>query len=136
MTRMEVITEHLLAKGAQYSGNAGDLIVTDKFTEHIFRNLAPSVRVREWKSGMIEILFVGHEIAAGDVSNQKDFERMPPLKDVLLWIDNDCMSLGKTVTIKTQAPSRRDKLCTCLRNGLGPNEHYSNCPTLRNSRSR
>lgn len=88
MTRIEKIVAHLKAKGAQHIGDAGDKIVTHKFTEYVFRRLNPSVRVREWHNGgMIEVLFVGHEICAGN--NRDPFPKMPDMEKVLEWIDND-----------------------------------------------
>lgn len=91
MTRVDKIIMHLKAKGAHYIGDAGDRIVTDKFTEYVFRRLTPSVRVREWDSGLIEILFVGQEICAGQTRDE--FHKMPDMDEVMRWIDNDTMAI-------------------------------------------
>lgn len=91
MTRVEKIVAHLKAKGAQHIGDAGDKIITEKFTEYVFRMLNPSVRVREWRDGMIEVLFVGHEICAG--ANHDSFSKMPEMEKVLQWIDNDTQAI-------------------------------------------
>jgi hypothetical protein len=96
MTRLEKIIAHLKAKGAQYIGDAGDKIVSDKFTEHVFRNLSPSVRVREYSHGLLEVLFVSHEICAG--MSRDAFHKMPPMDDVLQWIDNDTQSIPQERT--------------------------------------
>jgi hypothetical protein len=65
VTRIDKIIEHLKSRGAQYLGSAGDRIPSEAFTEHVFRKLTPSVRVRVYEGGGIEILFVPHEICAG-----------------------------------------------------------------------
>jgi len=88
MTRLEAIIAHLKAKGAQYLGDAGDKIVTEKFTEHIFRRLIPSVRVREYKDGgLIEILFVSQELCAGQ--NDRNFFKTPDMEWVRKTIDEE-----------------------------------------------
>jgi hypothetical protein len=88
MTRLERITQHLLAKGAQYNGDVGDKLVTDKFTELTFRRLIPSVRVREYKNGLLEILFVEEMCAGG---NRDAWERMPDMDWVLKTIDENVL---------------------------------------------
>jgi hypothetical protein len=90
MTRTDKIIAHLKAKGAQYFGDACDKIITDKFTEHVFRNLDPSVRVREWNHGIVEIFFV-HEICAG--GNRDAFHKVPDMEWVLQMIDEELKPL-------------------------------------------
>jgi hypothetical protein len=103
MTRFEAITQHLLAKGAQ----PALLLVTDKFTEHIFYRLMPSVRVRNYtKSGMIEILFVREMCAGG---KDDDFHKMPEMDWVLKTIDEHVkpQPAGDSVTSTLHWPAER-----------------------------
>jgi hypothetical protein len=86
--RMHKIIDHLRARGAQYVGDAGDKIDSTEFTEHVFRNLVPSVRVREYRSGIIELLFVPEEMCAG--SSGDKFHQMPDMDWVLKTIDERC----------------------------------------------
>ena len=87
MNRLDKIIGHLLAKGAQYNGDVGDRIETDVFTEHIFRRLIPSVRVRVYKSGMLEILFC-EEMCPGGI--RTPFDKVPDMDWVLKTIDEHC----------------------------------------------
>jgi len=85
MTRLDKIIAHLKTKGAQYNPEHGDRIVTNKFTEHIFRNLTHSVRIREWPEGLLEVLIIHTEICPGMVHTP--WHKDPPMEMVLQWID-------------------------------------------------
>jgi hypothetical protein len=87
LNRLEAITRHLLAKGAQHGNDAGHVIESRVFTEYVFRKLVPSVRVRVYDGGGIEVLFV-EEICPGSVSTP--FHRMPDMDWVLKTIDEHC----------------------------------------------
>jgi hypothetical protein len=80
MGRLAAITQHLLEKGAQLPF----VTETDQFTEYTFRRLVPSVRVRQYKRGPIEILFA-EEMCGGN--DRDEFHRMPDMDWVLKTID-------------------------------------------------
>jgi hypothetical protein len=83
MTRLEAIVAHLKKKGAF----CGYTLVTDQMTEMIFRNLVPSVRVRLYKDGIIEILFASELCGGGNLTPTSSF---PELNWVLQTIDKEC----------------------------------------------
>jgi len=84
VTRVDKIIAHLKAKGAQYVPEF-DMIVTDQFWEHVFRNLTHSVRVREWRNGSIEIFVIGVELCGGMA--REPFDKMPEMDWLLHSID-------------------------------------------------
>jgi hypothetical protein len=84
LNRLEAITRHLLAKGAQHGNDAGHVIESRTFTEFVFRKLIPSVRVRVYDGGGIEILFV-EEMCPGSVDTP--FHKVPEMDWVLATID-------------------------------------------------
>jgi len=87
MTRTEKIIQHLKAKGAQYVP-VFDRHIGPHYTEHVFRGLTKSVRLREWRSnGSIEILFVCDELCAGAAHD--DWNKTPEMDWILKTIDEE-----------------------------------------------
>jgi hypothetical protein len=83
MKRIDAIFKLFRDMGAQHVGNAGDMIVTDQFTDYIFRGIQPSVYVREWEHGAVEVIFV-EELHAG--TNRTEFHKTPEMEWVLQTI--------------------------------------------------